>query len=324
MLPASQFSLLSSVRAKRSLRWAGGLAAIAAAGAFLVANVRVFPRSSGIDAQATQVITERDALDIVANVESGKDLNVSCQEITTAAARIVAHHKGVVTIRGLSSISPSVAHELAGLPAKSSLFLCGLESLSLEAARELVRCKCWVLSFEDLGDVSPALAAVLATYGGSSPEGSSLRLYGSLQMSPDAVKELSRSNALVLDIRGLRQLDDHGAAALAEFRGRALVLNGVEWLSEPACEALSRFQGRLLSLSAIRELTPAAARSLARFQGDSIYLHGLIDPSRDVVALLREFRGKAWLPEGNGVDPENAASNAEPSDGVGAQRNLAD
>lgn len=316
MRPASQFSPLGWVRAKRSLTWSGLVVAIAAMVAFLASCLWVFACFTGVDAHSTQRFSESDALALMANLEDQKSLLISCQEMTAQAARVVARHRGVVEIHGLRAISPSVARELAALPATSSLCISGLESLSLEAARELVQSKCWVLSLEGLGNISPALAAVLATYGDSSPEGSSLRLDGSLQMSPDAVKELSRSHALVLDIRGLRQLDDSGAAALAEFRGRAIVLNGVEWLSETACEALSRFRGRVLSLSAIRELTPAAAQSLARFQGDSMYLQGLMAPSPDVVALLREFRGKMWLPQGHDVDPENAASSAEPSDGA--------
>jgi hypothetical protein len=241
------------------------------------------------------VLTAEKAIALLSQPEGAFRQLISFCEITDDAAKEVARHKGIVDLSGLRSLRPRAARHLAALPVMSTLKLDGLETLLIDSAKALAGCRCRCLWLGGLKELTPELAAVLAEYGAECPQGSILNLTGISHIPRDSMKALSRSHALVLDLRGLQQLDPDEAAALAEFQGRILNLDGLQSVSAETCEALSRFRGKWMSLSGVRELSPSAARGIAEFAVEKLYLDGLEDSSEEVLILLRGFKGELVL-----------------------------
>jgi hypothetical protein len=248
------------------------------------------------------VLTAETVLALLSRPDGERQLT-SYSEITVDAARMLAQHNGIVDLIGLRSLSPAIAKQLSALPEMSSLKLEGLETLPTESAKAIVRCRCKSLWLGGLKELTPDLAALLAEYGAHCSQGSYLKLTGVSQMSPDVMKAISRSHALVLNLNGLQQLDLDGATLLAEFQGQVLLLDGLRVVPPDISEALSHFRGRWMSLSHVRELSPAAARSLAKFTGEKLFLDGLQHPSEDVLALLRGFKGELVLANATNESP---------------------
>lgn len=249
------------------------------------------------------VLTAENAIAILAQPDGGLQL-FSFREITEDAAKEVARHNGIVDLSGLRSLSPSAASHLAGLPEMSTLILDGLEILPISSAKALASCRCRGLRLGGLKKLTPGLAAALADYGSACTRGSNLKLNGISRMAADVTEAISQSRAAVLDIRGLRQLDPDGAAALAEFRGEIIYLDGIQFVSTAVCEALSNFRGSWFSLSGVRELSPSAARSLAKFTGRKLFLDGLDHPSEEVLTLLHGFKGELVLSNATDAKPQ--------------------
>jgi len=254
-----------------------------------------WPCSETNDGSSADVLTAEKAIALLSQPEGAFRQLISFCEITDDAAKEVARHKGIVDLSGLRSLRPRAARHLAALPVMSTLKLDGLETLLIDSAKALAGCRCRCLWLGGLKELTPELAAVLAEYGAECPQGSILNLTGISHIPRDSMKALSRSHALVLDLRGLQQLDPDEAAALAEFQGRILNLDGLQSVSAETCEALSRFRGKWMSLSGVRELSPSAARGIAEFAVEKLYLDGLEDSSEEVLILLRGFKGELVL-----------------------------
>ena len=232
-------------------------------------------------------------------------------------------------LRGLKSLDPAVAEELAGY-AKGPLLLDGLTTLSDDAAKALARHNAWFLILDGLTTLSPAAAQALASRAGKEDTiVSNLSLRGLTTLSP-AVAQALASRAGDLSLSGLTTLSDETAEALARHKGslsldglttlspaaaQALAscdskvsLRGLTTLSDETAEALARHssQKRVLRLDGLTTLSDTGAEILARHTSSGLSLDGLTALSDAAArALARKKRGSLSL---NGLTTLSAAA----------------
>jgi hypothetical protein len=183
--------------------------------------------------------------------------------LTAEAAATLAAHAGSVHLPAVATITPDVAAVLA--PRSDTVMLTGLRSIDVETATAFARHGRDELALGGLTQLSPEVAAALATFEGR------LTLPALATLEPEAARALgAHRGTLTLD--AIAELPDDVAEELATHAG-GLALQHVQSLSTAAAKALAATPGPL-ALQSLSSLTPEGAAAFLARQ-DPPELHAL-------------------------------------------------
>ena len=202
--------------------------------------------------------------------------------LTVESATALAPHAGGLFLPAVGALTPKVAAVLA--PRISTVVLAGVKSIDVATATALAKHCRDELALGGLTDLSPEVAAALATFEGR------LALPAVTALTPETARSLANHEG-TLALESLTELPTEVAVELARHEGE-LDLHGIQSLSTPAARALATAPGRL-SLASLINLTPEAATALLQ-RKDSLYLSALeyvdrIDSLPVAELLVAEF-----------------------------------
>jgi hypothetical protein len=175
-------------------------------------------------------------------------------KLTVESAAGLAAHAGGVHLPAVATITPEVAAVLA--PRSDTVVLTGLRSIDVETATALAKHARGSLTLGGLTDLSPEVAAALATFEGR------LALPAVAALEPEAARALAAHRGTLV-LESIREVPDIVAEELAKHAG-GLELQNVQALSTASAKALAAASGPL-ALQSLASLTPeGAAAFLAR------------------------------------------------------------
>jgi hypothetical protein len=209
-------------------------------------------------------LTFEEAQGLVSVAGQSLDLD-QIKTLSGKASIALGQHKGGLSLKGLTHLTPEDAKSLAGVP--NYLRLSGLAKLSQPVAIELARHR-----------------------GG-------LYLDGVKTLEPDIAKVMESFQCTRIDLSGLSALSVDAAWSLAEYgcRGRDLNLSGITDLPAEVAEQLAAFGGRFLYLNGVKTLSDDAAKAMAAFKGEFLDLDGITSLSDEAAVSLAKFGGRAQL-----------------------------
>jgi hypothetical protein len=255
-------------------------------------------------------------------------------ELPPEAAQALAGFPGVVSLDGLTEVSPELVRALGDLnrrPTKGvtalspeaaaavvegvrgfSLTL-NLTSLPADTAKELAKGRRNDLILDRLTELSDEAAAAL---GGSRV--TNLWLRGLTDLSPGAAKGLAGLKAAgqlgpTLRLDSLRSLSPEAAEAFAASDITYLELIGLETLPADTARTLARSKAFTGDLRSLTTLSADAAAALGSFTGNKhgdgkLNLFGLTTLDAEAARGLAAFRGGLELDGLTEIDPETAAA----------------
>ena len=209
-----------------------------------------------------------DALDDYATIED-------------AAAVILAKHKGILSLNGLTRLSARAAAALA--KHEGDLSLDGLTELSPSALKSLQGNKEIHLPDILTSDKNPKRVDIVETEESESNVSDSENEEDEDILTLVLAKQFLAGEAAD-EIEGCTTIEDVAAAALAKHKGE-LSLNGLTELTTRAAKALAKHEGPLL-LNGLTELSARAAAALAKHKGE-LSLDGLTELSKSAMKALK-------------------------------------
>jgi hypothetical protein len=202
--------------------------------------------------------------------------------LTVESAAALAPHAGGLFLPAVDALTPQVAAVLA--PRIGTLVLAGVKSIDVATATALAKHCRDELALGGLTELSPEVAAALATFEGR------LTLPAVTALTPATARALANHEG-TLKFESLTELTTEVATELAKHEGD-LDLHGIQSLSTPTARALAAAPGRLL-LAGLMNVTPEGATAL-RERKDGLLLDALqyvdrIDSLAVAELLVAEF-----------------------------------
>jgi hypothetical protein len=159
------------------------------------------------------------------------------QDISDSAATLLFPRIQWLELNGLTALSVAAAKSIG--QGSKTVFLNSLESLSDEAAANLVKGKDMQLFLDGLKNLSPAAAAGLGSLKAS--KDGTLSVNGITHLTPSVAEGLAKLKVSNIELNGVTELDAQTAAVCAKFRTKELNLRGLKHLTSDAALELIDF-----------------------------------------------------------------------------------